>query len=295
VAAPHLRLRLRIFAEDDLLNRMETRESSYRRIMELLSTGREAQAFPELARFCAFYPDDADALELWVGMRASRNHHQAVIDITRDAVARGVPPSRFQRWVAMAHYSLGEREPAEAIARAVIADPHAERTSEMVVLLSRILQDDGRFEEALDTLRDGYERTRSAEVLFERLQLAMKLPRPDIVIEDSRRFLKEYGRAAAVFEMLGHAHASRGDLREAERAFRDAAAEEPGVARHHANVVLAMMSDGRAPAADAYLMRLAETDVHLAESAIAIMRDVAGSSKEPEGDAPAGESETNDR
>lgn len=210
---------------------IRTYEDEFYEARDLINGGQPELALPILNRLSAFLPQD-----------------------------RGP----FEFWKAAAYERMNQLERAEACARAAIAIEPSYGAA--TVLLSFILEKQGRAAEALELCQRAVAEYPDSEDLAQRaIAVAHEMELHDLVVDSAQDYLRHFGKNAAVLANLGGAYVGLTEYRKADRAFRDAAALEPDIADHHANVLILAISIGDDAAADAYLAKLARRNPELAD------------------------------
>jgi Flp pilus assembly protein TadD len=242
---------------------IRTSEDEYLDALDLMDDGDYAAALPILARLVAFEPDNDEIYAAWLDAHIGLGRYQRAIELADGAIAQGRSRRMAEMWKAIACRKMGRLDEAEASVRAALAlEPSS---SSAVVFLTSILEEQGRQAEALEfCTRAAAENPEDEDLARRFIDLADAMDRHDLVVESCREYLRRFEKSGAVLSYLGNAYLDLGEDREAERAFRDAAALEPELAEHHANLVMAMMLRGDQKGADAYLDKLASRDEELA-------------------------------
>ncbi|HEY0371110.1 MAG TPA: tetratricopeptide repeat protein [Thermoanaerobaculia bacterium] len=236
--------------------------------MLLIEEEDYANALPLLARVVAFgVPEVAvPAYHLWVRCHLRLERTERALQLAEEGLARGILPFELQLIRAEALGTLERYD--EGIAAAEAAHELDPDSPEPILILADMEVDRGRPEAALQLLQDALRRyPDEEEIHFALVMVADELGRPELVIQSARDYLRKFGKADDVLAMLGYAYLGTGDLRRADRAFRDAAQLEPDDVELHVRVLglaVAMKNDA---GYDAYLERLRQRDPELAELA----------------------------
>lgn len=234
--------------------------------IEHLDSGDYARAFPIFGRVVAFEPTNALAYELWVVCHAHAGRMERAVELADEGLSRGIAPVGLNIQKSAALRAMGRLdEAAEAARAAVRADP---QSSQAIQVLAAVELARGSSDAAIQIYEDAVRRLPDAEdLLFGLMALASEHERHDLVVSSARDYLRRFERDAEVLTMLGQAYVALGDLRRADRAFRDAAQLEPEEVEHHVNVLMVTLLAGKETEFEAYLERLDARDPELAAAA----------------------------
>lgn len=236
--------------------------------MRLVGEEDYADALPLLARVVAFgVPEVAvPAYEVWTRCHLQLGRTERALQLADEGLARGILPFELQLVRAEALAALERYD--EGIAAAEAAQELDPDSPDPIQTRADIELERGRPEAALQLLQDALRRHPDEEELhFTLLEAAEELGRSELVIESARDSLRKFGKAHDVLAMLGDAYLRTGNLRRADRAFRDAAELEPDFVALHIGVLAVAMATKNDAGYDAYLDRLREYDPELAEEA----------------------------
>ncbi len=249
--------------EDDFL------EAIYR-----ISQEEFHEALPLLARVVSFDPANASAYELWVACHLNLGRMERVIELADAGIVRGLPPAPLRVHKASALLALERYDESLETAQAALAED--KNLPNAVALIASAEAGRGNEDEALRIYQDAVRKWPGDEELYSLfLRLASNLRRTAVVREAAREYLRRFEPHPAVLEMLGHACASEGDFRRADRAFRDAARLAPDMAELHVNVVLLALRTGDENAFTSYLDRLARTNPEMVREVLEQARAIA--------------------